>query len=95
MKPVVQIEYCTQCHWLLRAAWMAQELLTTFEAELGGVTLTPGTGGIFRITIGDVELWDRKAQQGFPDIRQLKQCVRDLVAPDQPLGHIDRVVQAD
>ncbi|WP_137938410.1 SelT/SelW/SelH family protein [Chitinivorax sp. B] len=95
MKPIIQIEYCTQCHWLLRAAWMAQELLTTFEAELGGVTLTPGTGGIFRITIGDVELWDRKVQQSFPDIRQLKQCVRDLVAPDRPLGHIDRVAQAD
>ena len=27
MKPRVEIEYCTQCRWLLRAAWMAQELL--------------------------------------------------------------------
>ena len=49
MKPRVEIEYCTQCRWLLRAAWMAQELLTTFETEIGEVTLRPGTGGIFEI----------------------------------------------
>ena len=35
----VEIEYCTQCRWLMRAAWMAQELLTTFEAEIGEVAL--------------------------------------------------------
>ena len=51
-KPVIAIEYCTQCRWLLRAAWTMQELLTTFEDELGGVTLIPGTGGIFRVTLG-------------------------------------------
>ena len=42
----VEIEYCTQCRWLMRAAWMAQELLTTFEAEIGEVALVPGKGGI-------------------------------------------------
>lgn len=30
----VTIEYCTQCRWLLREAWIAQELLTTFEEDL-------------------------------------------------------------
>jgi uncharacterized protein YcaQ len=35
-RPRVQIHYCTQCRWLLRAAWYAQELLTTFETELVG-----------------------------------------------------------
>ena len=45
----VEITYCTQCRWLLRAAWLAQELLTTFEQELTSVALKPGTGGVFDI----------------------------------------------
>ena len=45
-QPRVEIEYCTQCRWLLRAAWMAQELLTTFAADLGEVALQPGGRGL-------------------------------------------------
>jgi selenoprotein W-related protein len=36
---------------------MAQELLTTFEAELSGVALIPGTGGIFDIRIDGSPIW--------------------------------------
>ncbi|MDJ0414361.1 SelT/SelW/SelH family protein [Rhodococcus opacus] len=86
----VAITYCTQCQWLLRAAWMAQELLGTFGQDLGEVALVPGTGGIFRITVDDELIWDRKEQGGFPDITVLKQLVRDRVAPDRHLGHSDR-----
>jgi len=86
----VAITYCTQCQWLLRAAWMAQELLGTFGQDLGEVALVPGTGGIFRITVDDELIWDRKEQGGFPDITVLKQLVRDQVAPDRHLGHSDR-----
>ncbi|ELB87009.1 MULTISPECIES: SelT/SelW/SelH family protein [Rhodococcus] len=85
----VAITYCTQCQWLLRAAWMAQELLGTFGQDLGEVALVPGTGGIFRITVDDELIWDRKEQGGFPDITVLKQLVRDRVAPDRHLGHSD------
>ena len=46
--PRIVIVYCTQCQWLLRAAWMAQELLSTFSTDLGEVALQPGTGGVFR-----------------------------------------------
>ena len=49
----IRITYCTQCMWLLRAGWMAQELLSTFGTELGEVTLAPGTGGVFTITCDD------------------------------------------
>ncbi|TGV77465.1 selenoprotein, partial [Mesorhizobium sp. M00.F.Ca.ET.149.01.1.1] len=49
-KPRIVITYCTQCQWLLRAGWMAQELLSTFGTDLGEVTLVPGTGGIFTIS---------------------------------------------
>jgi len=89
-KPRVTVTYCTQCGWLLRAAWMAQELLSTFTAELGEVALVPGTGGVFRVTVEDKVVWDRKSEGGFPDITTLKQRVRDQVVPDRDLGHVDR-----
>ena len=88
-KPRVEIEYCTQCRWLLRAAWMAQELLTTFSDELGEVAMIPGTGGVFNIRVSDELVWSRADNQGFPDIKQLKQLVRDRVAPTKDLGHSD------
>ena len=88
--PRVEIEYCTQCHWLLRAAWMAQELLTTFTEELGEVALVPGTGGVFDIRLDDELIWSRAEPHGFPDIKQLKQLVRDRVAPTKDLGHSER-----
>jgi len=39
--PRVEIHYCTQCRFMLRAAYLAQELLTSFEKELGEVALVP------------------------------------------------------
>lgn len=90
-KPSVTIAYCTQCNWLLRAGWMAQELLSTFSTELGQVTLIPGTGGIFEIRLDGELIWERKRDGGFPDIRLLKQMVRDRIDPDRDLGHVDRV----
>jgi len=88
--PVVTITYCTQCRWLLRSAWLAQELLTTFESQLGAVTLVPGTGGVFQISVDAMIVWERKRDGGFPDIKVLKQRVRDVVDPNLDLGHSDR-----
>src|SRR5215468_8399158 len=88
-RPRIEIEYCIQCRWLLRSAWMAQELLTTFEAELGGITLIPGTGGIFEIRIDGSSIWSRAEQGEFPELKILKQLVRDRVAPGRSLGHSD------
>jgi selenoprotein W-related protein len=89
-KPRVSIAYCTQCNWLLRSGWMAQELLSTFGDELGEVALIPGTGGIFEIRVGDALVWERKRDGGFPDVKALKQRIRDAIAPGRDLGHIDR-----
>ncbi|MEU5763436.1 SelT/SelW/SelH family protein [Nocardia sp. NPDC047648] len=86
----VAIEYCIQCRWLLRAGWMAQELLSTFATDLDEVALRPGSGGIFRITVDGEQIWERKTDGGFPDIAVLKQRVRDRVAPERDLGHADR-----
>src|SRR4051794_22965016 len=88
--PRVEIEYCTQCRWLLRAAWMAQELLVTFEQDVGGVTLVPGTGGVFNVSVEGAVIWSRKEQGRFPDIKELKRLVRDAAAPGRDLGHTDR-----
>ena len=90
-KPVVTITYCIGCNWLLRAGWMAQELLQTFKDDLGGVTLVPGEiGGVFEITLDDTLLWERKREGGFPDAKELKQRVRDIIEPTRDLGHLDR-----
>jgi selenoprotein W-related protein len=88
--PRIEIEYCRLCRWMLRAAWMQQELLTTFEEELGGVTLVPGTGGVFVVRVEGRVVWSRKEEGRFPDITELKQRVRDVVAPERSLGHSDR-----
>jgi len=89
-EPHIVITYCTQCQWLLRAAWLAQELLSTFADELGQVALEPGTGGVFRITCDAVQIWERKEDGGFPEAKVLKQRVRDRIDPERDLGHSDR-----
>ena len=88
----VEIRYCRQCRWMLRSAWMAQELLTTFEEELGEVALCPGTGGIFEIRVNDELVWSRAESGRFPDIKELKQLVRDKVSPERNLGHSEKKV---
>lgn len=86
----ITINYCTQCRWMLRAAWMAQELLSTFDGEIAELTLKPGTGGIFEVTADGKLIWSRKAAGRFPDIKELKQRVRDHIDPARDLGHSDR-----
>ena len=88
--PRVEIEYCTQCRWLLRAGWTAQELLTTFQDEIGEMVLVPGTGGVFEVRVEEQVVWSRAAQGRFPEMKELKQLVRDRIAPGRDLGHSDR-----
>lgn len=88
--PRVTIHYCTQCSWLLRSAWLAQELLSTFGQEIGEVALIPGTGGVFEIAVDGQIVWERKAEGGFPEAKVLKQRVRDIIEPGRSLGHSDR-----
>ncbi len=88
--PRVEIEYCTQCRWLLRAAWLAQELLTTFSDDLGEVALVPGRGGILEVRLDGELLFSRSREGRFPEAKELKQLVRDRIAPGRDLGHSDR-----
>ncbi|TVY21910.1 hypothetical protein LARI1_G000361 [Lachnellula arida] len=147
--PRVTIQFCTQCKWMLRAAYVspllfvyrllassvlsssilprivplgarqaparaffivffprsfAQELLSTFSTSLGEVALQPSTGGTFvvhlyhanptsiedePVTMQKHLLWDRKAEGGFPETKELKRRVRDIIDPSRNLGHVD------
>jgi len=89
-KPLIEIEYCTKCRWLLRASWIAQELISTFSEEIKGVSLLPSNvSGIFEIRCGREIIWERGKKKGMPEIKELKQKIRDVVVPDKDLGHID------
>jgi selenoprotein W-related protein len=88
----LEIAYCTQCRWLLRAAWLAQELLTTFEQDLASVSLRPGSKGIFEIALDQKLIFSRKEAGRFPEAKEIKQLVRDLIDPSRDLGHSDRPI---
>jgi len=90
-KPTLSIEYCPKCGWMLRAAYIAQELLTTFTDELHGVLLRPSeTSGAYTIRINEDTVFDRKEQGRFPEVKELKQMIRDVVSPDKSLGHSEK-----
>jgi selenoprotein W-related protein len=91
MKPYITIVYCPKCGWLLRAAWIAQELLTTFTDELSEVRLRPAEiSGTYQVWVEDKLVFDRKTEGHFPEAKPLKQLIRDLIAPQKSLGHSDR-----
>jgi selenoprotein W-related protein len=92
--PRVSIEYCTGCKWMLRAAWISQELLTTFQDELHSVSLVPSKppspAGTFLITLnGNIVIWNRKDEGRFPEAKEVKQRIRDAIRPEKSLGHSD------
>lgn len=75
---------------MLRAAYMAQEFLTTFSEDIKAVTLQPAeVNGQYRIYIEEKIIFDRKEYGGFPEIKLLKQLIRDCVNPEKDLGHTD------
>jgi len=92
MNQKIIINYCPGCRWLLRSSWMAQEILTTFENEVDEVSLRPfrEKSGTFQILCNDELIWCRVRDSGFPEIKELKQRIRDLISPGKNLGHSDR-----
>jgi selenoprotein W-related protein len=87
--PRLAIRYCARCRFLLRATWVAQEVLTTFPEGLGEVALIPGTGGVFEIWLDDRLLFSRREAGRFPESKELKQAIRDAISPGRGLGHSD------
>jgi selenoprotein W-related protein len=85
--PRVEITYCTRCKFLLRAAWLAQELLSSFENEIGEVALKPGSGGIFEVAVDSEVLATNREGKPMPDAAEVKRLIRDLIAPGRRIGH--------
>ncbi|KAJ1452271.1 Rdx family-domain-containing protein [Pelagophyceae sp. CCMP2097] len=90
----VTIRYCQGCKWLLRSAWMAQEVLSTFDdgTVVEEVSLRPDfskPGGEFQVLVDGAVVWDRRVDGGFPQPKELKQRLRDAIAPTLDLGHND------
>lgn len=86
-KPILEIEYCVQCSFLLRAGWMAQELLSAFAGEIDSLVLRPGGGGHFLVRLDGEVIYSRKAEGRFPDAKELKQRVAAQLAPERRFGH--------
>ena len=105
--PKVAIRFCVQCKWNLRAAYYAQELLQTFSNTIGEISLIPVTGGVFTITlytspsdsdeaqtgVSETLIWDRKRDTGFPETKELKNRIRNVIDPDKDMGHVDRALK--
>ncbi|UIR57979.1 SelT/SelW/SelH family protein [Sphingobacterium sp. SRCM116780] len=90
-KPTILIEYCPKCNWMLRAAYMAQEILSTFSEDVHGVLLIPSvTSGKYTISVNELIVFDRKEMGRFPEIKELKQLLRDQINPTKELGHSDK-----
>ncbi|CAG8538993.1 23224_t:CDS:2 [Cetraspora pellucida] len=92
--PRISIEFCTQCRWVLRAGWTAQELLVTFGTIIGEVALIPGVDAVFIVQVDGETVWDRKKEGRFPELKELKQLIRNRIAPDMNLGHSDNKKKA-
>ncbi|KAK4057706.1 hypothetical protein OIO90_001354 [Microbotryomycetes sp. JL221] len=64
----------------------------------------PETAGRFRVwlyiksedqehdddEVAPVLVWDRKTEGGFPELKELKQRIRNFINPDHSLGHSDK-----
>ena len=85
----VEIEYCAQCRFILRASWMAQEILMTFGEDITNLCLKPSSGGVFKIRLDGEVLFSRKDQGRFPESKEIKQMIRDRILPEMDLGHSD------
>ena len=89
-KAKITIHYCAQCRFILRASWMAQELLMTFPDEISELALKPGTGGVFEVLLEGKIIYSKEDMGKFPESKDLKQLIRDKIAPDKDLGHSDK-----
>ncbi|KAH8106227.1 Rdx family-domain-containing protein [Cristinia sonorae] len=98
--PSIIIEFCDRCRWLHRASWVSTELFITFPSPaLKAITILPHTtektAGRFRVWLFTQDqpptlLWDRKVEGGFPELKVLKQRIRDKIQPGKSLGHSDK-----
>jgi selenoprotein W-related protein len=54
------------------------------------VSLLPGTGGVFEVRLNGAVIFSRKEAGRFPESKELKQLIRDVIEPARDLGHSDK-----
>ena len=84
--PRIEIEYCTQCRFVLRAAWVAQEVLLTFGADRGGCP-DPRLRRAFRGAPGWRNTIFPPPGRPLSRPREIKELIRDRIAPGMAIGH--------
>ena len=88
-QPRLEIHYCTKCRFILRASWLCQEVLMTFEEKLGECALIPADSGVFDVKLDGEIIYSKRKTGSFPESSELKQLIRDRIDPDLSLGHSD------
>ncbi|MDA1338582.1 MAG: SelT/SelW/SelH family protein [Proteobacteria bacterium] len=88
-KYIITIKFCIKCGWLMRAAWMAQEIINTYVNDIESVCLVPGEDGNFEIFCNDKAIFLRHDEGKFIEITEIKKRIRDMIDPERSLGHID------
>lgn len=59
-------------------------------SQPGSGSAAAGGDGDGGISPARTVLWDRKTDGGFPETKELKRRVRDVIEPGRDLGHVDR-----
>jgi selenoprotein W-related protein len=44
---------------------------------------------VFEVRVDGEVIWSRKERGRFPEIKEIKQLIRDRIAPGRSLGHTD------
>ena len=69
----VQIEFYLPCGYLNRATKLAELLFIEFEDHLPrGVTLIPGSGGVFEVWFNGEQVFSKKELGRFPEAREIE-----------------------
>jgi selenoprotein W-related protein len=76
----VRIEFCLPCGYLNRAAKLAESLFIEFEDHIpSGVTLIPGTGGVFEVWLNEEQVFSKKALGRFPEAREIESLLEPKI----------------
>ena len=88
-KVLVDIEYCVPCGYQNLASWAVSEMFAAGGTE-AAIQLTPGDGGVFKISV-DGDVWyDKRDFDGrtpeVHDMKDLKARLRQHVESLTPAG---------
>ena len=71
----LKIVYCASCSYLPRALWMAGEILSEIQHDVGDLTLVPGDNGVFDWYVDDDCVFSTGVLGRFPELEELKEAI--------------------